>query len=276
MSDINYPELKEKILLEFASSFVDISLYYFRDQYPISAVYVLPNLFKFKEDIFSVIEKNINTYHEVMLAQILQLLSYKEMNTPAELYNLVLDELISRRKDPTLKESFDLNYLKELNLSEATNFSSLKKYILWAEMNIDIEYPIFRGFGFNIYTTVNDRFYKEYNLPTGKFIYSCYMNEKPVYYITGHNRKPGFLNDYKFYGVLPSQPKHIEFKNDKDKIKYAVDKILSHLDINKTIDKKDIIVDIDNNIPNPEDVSDEDKETSIQETYNILKELCGI
>ena len=275
MNDINYPELKETILYELATSFIDLNIYGVKDQYPISAVYVFPNLYMFREDIFSVVEQNISTYHEVMLAQILQLLSFRKFETPSDIYNLVLDELISRRRDPTLKESLDLTYLKELNVSELTDFNSFKKYILWAEINTDIEYPIFRGFGFNVYT-INDLFYKEYNLPTGKFIYSCYMNEKPVYLMTGHNRKPGFLTNHRFYGTLPTQPKHLEFNDDAEKIKYTVDKILFNLGIDKTIDKKDITLDIKDVKSIPEDISDEDKEKQIISTYSFLKKMCGI
>jgi hypothetical protein len=275
MNDINYPELKETILYELATSFIDLNIYGVKDQYPISSVFVYPNLYGYREDIFSAIEQNINTYHEVMLAQVLQLLSFRKFETPSDVYNLVLDELISRRKDPTLKESIDLTYLKELNLSEVTNFNSLKKYILWAEINTDIEYPIFRGFGFNVYT-VNDLFYKEYNLPTGKFAYTCYMNEKPVYLMTGHNRKPGFLTNHRFYGTLPTQPKHPVFNDDADKIKYTVDKILFNLGIDKTIDKKDIILDIKDVKSIPEDISDEDKEKQIISTFSVLKKMCGI
>ena len=62
--------------------------------------------------------------------------------------------------------------------------------------------------------------------------------------MTGHNRKPGFLTNHRFYGTLPTQPKHLEFNDDAEKIKYTVDKILFNLGIDKTIDKKDITLDI--------------------------------
>jgi len=275
MIEINNIEFKEKILLELATSLIDLNIYGVKDQYPTSVVYVLPNLYPFKKDIFSAIKQNIDSYHELMLAQLLQLLSFKKLETSPELYNLVLDALISRRRDPTLKQSLDLTYLKELNLGEVTNFNSLRKYILWAELNTDIEFPIFRGFGFNVYT-INDLFYKEYNFSNGRFVFSCYMNEKPVYLMTGHNRKPGFLANHRFYGTLPTQPKFPEFKDDSDKIKYAIDRILANLGINKTINKDEVILDIEDVKTIPEDLSDEDREKQIQETYNLLKESCGI
>jgi len=275
MKEINNIELKERILLQLANSLVDLNIYGVKDQYPISSTFIFPSLFKFREDIFNAIIKNIDSYHEIMLSQVLQLLSFRGLMVTPEIYNFVLDKLIEKRKDVTLKESLDLTYPKKMELNEITSFNSVKKYILWAEINIDIEYPIFRGFGFNVYT-INDLFYKEYNLPTSKFIYSCYMNDKPVYLITGHNRKPGFLTNHRFYGILPLQPIYPKFNDDKDKIKYAVDKILLHLGVNKKIDLEDIVLGIKEKEGIQEDISDEDKEKYIQETYNVLKKMCGI
>ncbi len=276
MKEIKNIEIKETILLQLANSLVDLNIYGVRDQYPISSTLIFPSLFKFREDIFNAIKENIDTYSEITLSQILQLLSFRNLKVEPDIYNLVLDKLIEKRKDVTLKESLDLNYQKKMELSEITSFNSVRKYILWAEINIDIEYPIFRGFGFNVYT-INDLFYKEYNLPiTGKFIYSCYMNERPVYLITGHNRKPGFLTNHRFYGTLPIQPIYPKFNDPKDKIKYAVDKILLHLGVNKKIDLEDVILGLKEKEGIPEDVSDEDKNRFIQETYKVLKNMCGI
>jgi len=210
-----------------------------------------------------------------MLAQILLMLILPHLKTPSDVFNLVIDKLIEKRKDPTLKNSLDLTYLKEINLEEITDFNLIKKHILWAELNTDIEYPILRGFGFNIYT-INDIFYKEYNLSTGKFVYSGYINEKPEYFITCHNIKPSILSDHKCYGTLPSQPSYLEFEDDADKIKYTVDKFLLHLGVNKEISKNDVLLDIGEIPSTPENLTSRDRDKLIQELYLKLKIMCDI
>jgi len=274
--NVNNIELKRIILHEFATSLVDINIYGLKDQYPISTNLVIPNLIPFKKDIFEVIERNINTYHEVMLSQILQLLSYRELQTPKELFNLVLDKLIERRKDPTLKNTLDLNYPKEIGLDEI-KLNGFKQYLLWAELGTDINYPIFRGFGFNVYT-IEDKLYKEYYLPSGKFIYSCRLHEKPIYFMNGQNRKPGFLTDYWFYGTAPILPKFPKFIDDTDKIKYSIDRLLSILGINLEVDRSEIILDVDKpeDKINYTDLTDEERTAQIEIEYSSLKEICGI
>jgi hypothetical protein len=277
MSDANIKniELKEKILCQLATSFVDLNIYGIKDHFPITTFLVYPNIIPFNKLILSKIESNIDSYHELMLVQILMLLSYRPMNAPINIYNLVLDTLISKRKDATLKESMDLKYSRSINLQEIEVNSNFKKYILWAEIATDINFPIFRGFGFNLYTAGNI-FFKEYFLPTGWFAYSCRVIEKPEYLMTGHNKANGKFEDYKFYGKLPEQPSYPEFETDQQRIKYAVDKILSNLNIETSIGLDEITLDIKNQVVIREDLSEEERQKQILSTFAHLKRMCGI
>ncbi|MFA7576401.1 MAG: hypothetical protein WCY27_04110, partial [archaeon] len=184
--------------------------------------------------------KNIDSYSELMLSQLLLLLIDNDLNCSKDLFNLILDKLIEKRKDPTLNNSLELNYNHNLNF-DFKELKDYKKYILWSEILIDINYPIFRGYGFNLYA-INNRFYKEYNLPEGKFVISAKIVISPRYHITGHNIDAGVLEDYKYFGKMPSEPIVPEFKSKKDAIKYSVDLILKRLGVENNIKIEDIII----------------------------------
>jgi|GEM_PF-1198356 len=273
--EIKNIKLKEKILYELATSFVDLNIHGIRDQFPIPADLIYSNFIPFRELIVSCVERNINAYSEITLAQILMLLSYRPMHPPIEIYNLVLDTLISKREDATLQGSINLNYSKAIDLPEIKITDNFKKYILWAELNTDIDFPIFRGFGFNFYTA-GDRFFKEFFLSNGKFAYCCKIIERPEYLMTGHNRKAGKFEDYKFYGKLPSKPSYPEFDTDHQKIKYAIDKILKNIGVAKEIAMNKVTLDTKNQVVIKENISEEDRQKQIFSTFKHLKRMCGI
>jgi hypothetical protein len=234
--------IKNKILLSLANSLTYLNIHGITTQYPINAYYVQPNLVQFRIQILTNIKKDINEYSEVMLAQLILLLTDKDFNCPPDIYNLILDKLIEKRKDPTLEHNFELNYNKDIFKLEFKELPDYKKNLLWAEINTDINYPVFRGFGFNFYT-INDKFYKEYNLPTGNFILSAQIISPPKYLITGHNIDTGVFEDYKYYGTLPKKPEFPKIQNiTSEKIKYTVDSILKSLNINQRIDISTIII----------------------------------
>lgn len=232
---------KEKIMQSIAKSLTYLNIHGITTQFPINIYYVTFNLAKFKEEIFATIKKDIDNYSEIKLSQLFLLLTDNNFKCTPEIYNLVLDKLIERRKDPTLESSFELNYVKDLNDYNFKELIDYKKYILWSEINTDITYPIFRGFGFNFYT-INNIFYKEYNLSTGNFIISSEIIKKPKYLITGHNIEAGIFKNYKFFGVFPKKPEIPIFNSKQHSIKYAVDHILKNLDINLKIKEDEIIL----------------------------------
>ncbi len=117
----------------------------------------------------------------------------------------------------------------------------IKKNILWSEISIDINYPVFRGFGFNIYT-IDNIFYKEYNLPSGQLTISAEIQKSPKYFMTGHNIEPGILTNYKYFGTLPKKPVIPVFTSKQQATKYAVDSILNHLKIPLQIKEHEIII----------------------------------
>jgi len=258
--------IKNKIVQNFANSLTYLNIHGIINQFPISAYYVQPNLALFREEILTVIKEDINNYPEIKLSQLLLLLNDNDIKCPSEIYNLVLDKLINKRKDPTLENSFELNYIKDLSNYEFKELIEYKKHILWSEINTDINYPIFRGFGFNIYT-IENIFYKEYNLPTGRFIVSAKIEKKPKYLMTGHNIEPGILKNYKCCGILPKKPIIPTFTSKQESIKYTVDSILQNLNINLKIKESEIIF--------PEkDYSNHpiDKENELKERiYNSIK-----
>ena len=235
-------ESKKKLLKKLAKDFLELNKRGIKDQYPINANYVLPNLVKYRQEIFKQVSKNYKKYPEIKLIQLTQLFLYREMDTPNKLFKKIINQLIKKRKDPSLKTSLELNKYKKNNLKEIKiKERDIKKYILYSELNTDILYPIFRGFGFNIYTKKN-RFFKEYQLDGNKFMYSCKIIKKPKYLMTGHNLKEGRFKEYRFYGKLPKKPNFKEFKTDKQKIKYSVKRILKNLDVNSRVYEKDIIL----------------------------------
>lgn len=237
----NMATIKNKILLSLANSLTYLNIHGIVNQFPINAYYVQLNLVRFREDIFDAIKKDINNYPEIKLSQLLLLLTDNGIKCPPEIYNLVLDKLIEKRKDPTLENSFELNYIKDLSNYEFKELTEYKKYVLWSEINTDINYSIFRGFGFNFYT-IDNVFYKEYNLSTGRFIVSAEIEKKPEYFMTGHNIEPGILKNYKYCGVLPKKPEIPIFISKQQSIKYAVDLILNNLKIPLQIKEYEIIM----------------------------------
>jgi len=232
--EIKNIELKEKILYELATSFVDLNIHGIRDQFPIPADLIYSNFIPFRELIVSCVERNINAYSEITLAQILMLLSYRPMHPPIEIYNLVLDTLISKREDATLQGSINLNYSKAIDLPEIKITDNFKKYILWAELNTDIDFPIFRGFGFDVFEKDNV-FYKEYYLQQGRFVFCADIVKKPRFLMTGHTLYGGVLENYRYKGMLPILPSPMEFKDGREKVKYEIDIILKHLGVDKSI-----------------------------------------
>ena len=264
MKDVEY---KKEFLWKFAKNFWKLNQKGVIDQYPLNAFYVVPNIIQYKDKIISQISKDFKTYHELKLVQSLLLLFNRELNVPKELVNAILDELIERRVDPTLKKSLDLKKYPENNLEKIKIAKNeIKKYILYAELNTDINYPIYRGFGFNIYTKGN-LFYKEYELNGNKFLYSAKIIKAPKYLMTGHSIKKGEYSNYKFYGTLPKIPYFRTFKSNKEKIKYACEKILKNLNI-KPDPKKEIIIP---KITKPKKFKKEEKRKILLSTYKYLK-----
>jgi hypothetical protein len=239
-------KIKEKIIEKLTDSLIDLNINGIETQFPINIYYVQPNLNKFENEIYVAIKKNINSYSELMLSQLLLLLIDRDLNCSKYLFNLILDKLIEKRKDPTLNNSLELNYKKDLNF-EFKELKDYKKYILWSEILIDINYPIFRGYGFNVYT-INDIFYKEYDLPEGKFIISAKIIKIPKYYFTGHNKDVGLLKDYKYFGKQPKEPIVPKFESKKEAIKYSADLILKRLGVRNNIKIDDIILEKEYNL----------------------------
>lgn len=259
-------EYKKKILWKLANNLRELSQKGVIDQYPINLSYVAENIEQNQEEIISQISKDFKTYHELKLSQSLLLLFNRKINVPNKLINGILDELIKRRVDPTLEKSLDLKKYPENNLKEIeVPKTEIKKYILYAELNTDISYPIFRGFGFNIYTKGN-RFYKEFELNGNKFMYSAKIIKAPEYLMSGHNRKNGEYANYKFYGTLPKTPFFRTFKSKKSKIEYATEKILKNLNV-KINPKKEIIVP---KKVKPKKLGKEEKKKATQGTYKFL------
>jgi len=259
-------EYKLKLLKKLATDFWEINDKGINDQYPINAFYVFPNLAKYRFQIISQISKDYKKYSEIKLIQTLQMLFYKPMDPPNKLINNILNELIIRRKDPTISKSLELKKYKPNKLSEIDiSKHECKKYVLYAEINTDINYPIFRGFGFNIYTK-EDRFYKEYELNGNRFMYSCKMIKKPKYLMTGHNSKEGQLSDYKFYGILPKKPQFKIYKSDNERIKYVIKCILRNLNIKINISNT-IIIPINKELKL---LTKEEKRKLINKTYKFL------
>lgn len=247
--------IKEKIIKEIANSLVDLNIHGIEKQFPTNIYYVQPNLNKFETDIYAAIKKNINSYSELMLAQLLLLLIDNDLNCNKDLFNLILNKLIEKRKDPTLESSLELNYKKSFDL-KFKELKDYKKYMLWSEILVDINYPIFRGYGFNIYT-IDNKFYKEYNLPEGKFVISADIIREPKYYITGHNKDAGVLKNYKYFGKLPKEPVIPEFKSKKEAIKYSVDLILKRLGVDNSIKLEEIIIEKEYNFKKPSSYTEE-------------------
>jgi hypothetical protein len=235
------PKIKLKILEEIAHALLYLNMEGIKTQFPINIYFVQPNLNLFKEEIFKTIKKNINNYQEITLFSFLQIFTNREINCPKKLFNLILDKIIEKRKDPTLKKTLDLNYKKKINLKDFKKLNNYKKHILYSEISIDVNYPIFRGLGYNFYT-IKNRFYKEYLLPEGKFIYSAEIIKKPKFLITGHTKEQGIFKDYRYFGKLPKEPIFPKLTSKKEKIKYTVDLILKNIGVNKEILKKEIIV----------------------------------
>jgi hypothetical protein len=263
-------KIKLKIIEEIANSLLYLNMQGIKTQYPINIYYVQINLNLFREDIFKTIKKNINKYSEVSLFSILQLFIDKEINCPKDIFNFILNKIIEKRKDPTLKCSLDLNYKKKINLKNFKKLNNYKKNILYSEIAIDINYPIFRGFGYNFYT-IKNIFYKEYMLPEGKFIYSAEIIKKPEFLITGHTKEKGVLKNYKYLGKLPKEPVFPKLKTKKEKIKYTVDIILKNIGVDKKINKKDIIL-----LKKPKFINkklNQEQQINLKERiYNSLKE----
>lgn len=233
--------IKTKIGLSLASSLTYLNIHGITSQFPINAYYVQPNLALFREEILSTIHSNINSYSEITLGQLLILLTDNHIKCTSELYNLVIDTLIEKRKDPTLETTLDLNYIKKSSNIDFKPLIDYKKYILWSEINTDINYPVFRGFGFNFYT-IDNVFYKEYKLSTGNFIIKSEIIERPKYLITGHNIEPGILENHRYFGNLPKKPEVPKFSSKQQAIKYTVDSILQNLNINLKIKENEIIL----------------------------------
>jgi adenylate cyclase class IV len=103
-------KIKLRIIEEISNSLLYLNMQGIKTQYPINIYYVQPNLNLFREDIFISIKKNINNYSEITLLSFLQLFIDRKINCPKEIFNLILDKIIEKRKDPTLKESLDLSY----------------------------------------------------------------------------------------------------------------------------------------------------------------------
>ncbi len=118
---------KKNIFLKLSKSLTYLNIHGIINQFPISAYYVQPNLIRFREDIFNAIKKNINNYPEIELSQLLMLLTDNSIKCPPNIYNLVLDKLIEKRKDPTLENSFDLNYIKDISNCEFKKLTDYKK-----------------------------------------------------------------------------------------------------------------------------------------------------
>ncbi len=263
-------EIKLNMLHSLANSIVNLNLYGIQTQFPISIYYVQPNLNLFKNEIFDAIYRNIDSYSETMLVQLLQLLMDREIECPKLLFNLILDKLIEKRKDPTLTTSLDLNYVKNIDYSQFKELVDYKKYILWAEISIDINAPIFRGFRFNMYT-IDGVFYKEYELSTGKFIYSAEIIQRAEYLITGHTLKKGIFNNYKFIGNLPERPILPNLETKKENIKYAVDLILNKLGVDRTINLADVIIEDEPKYLDSKTFNDERKTNFTNRIFESLK-----
>lgn len=191
------------------------------------------NLLNFWQDIISAIENNIFNYHPLKIAQLLLLFNFKNFDCPKTLYNKVLEELIIKRKDPTLQNSLEINDL-DIEKNDWSKLQDYKKYITWAEVQVDVQYPIFRGFGFDVFEKDNV-FYKEYYLQQGRFIFCADIVKKPRFLMTGHTLYGGVLENYRYKGMLPILPSPMEFKDGREKVKYEIDIILKHLGVNKSI-----------------------------------------
>lgn len=226
-------KLKNRILYDFAQATTYFVLYKMSIEKNNDLYKVVDNICLFNDKIINSIKNNIDNYHELKLAQLLLLFNSKCFNCPKDLFNLVLDKLIEKRIDPTLQTSFEI-YNLNIDSNEWQEIDDINKYILWAELSIDIEYPIHRGFGFNIYEKDNI-FYKEYYLPEGKFTFCAEIIEKPIYLITGHTIYSGKLKNYKYKGVLPKKPVYPVFTDNKEKVLFEVNKNLKHLGIKERL-----------------------------------------
>jgi hypothetical protein len=261
---------KEKIIIELINTLISINLNGIKTQFPINIYFIQPNLNLFKEEIFNAIKKNINIYSEIMLSQLLLILIDRKINCPKEIFNLILDKLIEKRKDPTLKRNIELRYKKDININCFKKLKDYKRNILWSEILIDINYPILRGFGYNIYT-IKDIFYKEYMLPEGQFIYSAKIIKKPKFLITGHTKEQGIFKDYKYSGKLPKEPVFPKLNSEKEKIKYTINLILKRIGVLKRIKNNQIIIITDPKYLNQK-TNNKNKKILKERMFNSLKE----
>lgn len=238
-------KLKNRILYDFAQATTYFVLYKMSIEKDNNEYKVVDNICLFNDEIINSIKNNIDNYHELKLSQLLLLFNSKCFNCSKDLFNLVLDKLIEKRIDPTLQTSFEI-YDLNIDSEGWQKIDDINKYILWAELSTDIEYPIHRGFGFNIYEKDNI-FYKEYYLPEGKFTVCAEIIEKPIYLITGHTIYSGKLKNYKYKGVLPKRPEYPKFNSDKEKVLYEVNKNLKHLGIKEKLSLDKLVVTIQDN-----------------------------
>lgn len=262
---------KELIIKKLSESMVKLNISGIYDQYPINAYYVLENLLPYKEKIINAIKKNIDKYTEVGLIQILQLLSYRNLDAPKSIYNLVLDTLIKKRKDPTLEFSFELNN-NDINLKKFKKMDVIdyKKYKIYAESYVNINYPIFRGLGYNFYE-IKDYFIKEYIIDGKILMFANKIIKKPKYLITGHIINPGNYENYLYFGKLPQIPKFPKLNSTENKIYYSINKILHNLGVRDVmIDKSKFIYNNSNNLNFQNNINTELKEKLINGTYNFL------
>ncbi len=233
-------KLKNRIVYEFAQATTYFLLYKLQIEKDNKPYDTMENLSLFNDEIIVSIKNNIDGYHELKLAQLMLLFNSKYFTCSKELFNLILDKLIDKRKDPTLQTSFEINN-PNINSDGWKDIEDINKYILWAELIVDSEYPIHRGFGFNIYEKDNV-FYKEYFLPKGKFTVRAEIIQKPIYLITGHTIYSGKLKNYKYKGILPVKPEYPKFNNDKEKVLYEVNMNLKHLGVSETLSIEKLIL----------------------------------
>ncbi|MDD3177913.1 MAG: hypothetical protein PHR26_00160 [Candidatus ainarchaeum sp.] len=171
-----------------------------------------------------------------------------------------------------MEYNFELNYDKKYNLSKfkKMNLQDYKKFKLFAEFNLNIESPIFRGLCSNFFVK-NNYFYKEYLFEDYSFIICLKIIESPKFFITGHLLDSGIFSEYLYLGILPKINELKKFNSNNDKIKYAIINILKNLGLKEDLNIK--IIDNKKDFTNY-DFKQVDKgsiERMVNSTFNFLK-----
>jgi len=199
-------------------------------QYPISSFYVFPLLSDYSEQIFSSVEKNYKKYHATKISQILLLLFSRELRTPRELFFLLLDDLIKKREDPTLKNSLRLRVIPKHNKKITfCSKSTYQKNLFFLNNISEIKHPILRGFGYEIFED-KEKLFQIFFLNKKTFVAGGKILKKPKLDIYSHVLSPPHLKNFFCSHKLPtfSAPKTKTFE---EKLKYASSKILMDLGV---------------------------------------------